>query len=248
MVYRFLSFGAGVQTTALLLMDEYDEVIFADTKGEWPETYAYLEKYTLPYVKEKGIKFTVLDQVVEDEKRGIVTRSLEEWCLQHRMAPSRLDRWCTDRFKIRRIRKYVKDRGQVPAISVMGISVDEIKRMHKPHWSEYRFEYPLIDKGLTREDCKQIILKNGFPLPPKSGCFYCPFQKRSQFAKLYFEHPELYEKARMMEERQHGFLKHKLIGTKSLGQLAEALGEGSSKLTEFIDEDPEECESGFCMV
>ena len=48
---RFLSFGGGVQTTSVLLMDQYDEIIFADTGNEMPETYDYMKRYIAPYVE-----------------------------------------------------------------------------------------------------------------------------------------------------------------------------------------------------
>ena len=49
----YLSLGAGVDTTAILLMpdimDKTDFILFADTGGENPETYEYLDKYLKPY-------------------------------------------------------------------------------------------------------------------------------------------------------------------------------------------------------
>ena len=244
---RFLSFGAGVQTTALLLMDSYDEVIFADTQGENPETYEYLEKYTLPYVKDKGIKFTILDAPVQNKEDGYESRSLEDWCLHYKSTPDRLHRWCTDKFKIRRIRKYISDSGQVPSICVIGYSADEAWRMHKPHWAEYTNEYPLIEKALTKKDCEQIILKSGLPVPPKSGCWYCPFAKKQKFAQLYYNHPELFERARQMEERSSGFPRWTLKD-KPLSRITESLGEGSMKLDLFIEAEPDECDEGVCFV
>ena len=57
---RILSFGGGLQTTALAIMVakgelEVDEVIFADTGAEKPETYWYMENYTKPMLEEVGI-------------------------------------------------------------------------------------------------------------------------------------------------------------------------------------------------
>ena len=52
----YLSLGAGVDTTAILLMpdvmDKTDFVMFADTGGENPETYSYLERYIKPYLEK----------------------------------------------------------------------------------------------------------------------------------------------------------------------------------------------------
>ena len=59
---RFLSYGAGMQTFALLVMAEQsdiqiDEVVFADTGGEHPETYAHIEKVAKPICDRMGIPF-----------------------------------------------------------------------------------------------------------------------------------------------------------------------------------------------
>lgn len=245
MSYRFLSFGVGVQSTALLLTGIYDEIIFADTQGEHPETYEYLQAYVLPYVKEKGIKFTVLDTPVSDSKNFEATRSLEEFCLRRRMTPSRMQRWCTERFKISRIAKYIKDSGHKPATAVMGISWDEMHRMHTSHSRAYSFEYPLVDKHLTREDCRQTIIKQGWPVPPKSGCFYCPFKSLSGWKVLYQNHPELYNRARNLEESQMHYPKYTLAGKSSLARLAVRFGEGNQSLDDFAEEP---CDSGYCMT
>jgi hypothetical protein len=246
MAYRFLSFGGGVQSTALLLMDSYDEVIFADTQGEHPETYDYMAKFHLPYVKEKGIKFTVLDDPVNDRRTGIATKSLEEFCLTRKMTPSRQNRWCTERFKIRRIARYIKEGGHKPAIAVMGISWDEMHRMHTSHSRAYSFEYPLVDKRMTREDCRKVIINHGWPVPPKSGCWYCPFQRLAGWRELYFKHPDLYKRAQRMEEQQSHFPNYVLAGNgMTLERMAGRFGKGSMSLDEFGGEP---CDSGACFT
>ena len=62
MKITFLSFGAGVQTTAMLIMlaqgkIHADAVIFADTGAEHPETYDYIERYDKPLCEKMGIPF-----------------------------------------------------------------------------------------------------------------------------------------------------------------------------------------------
>ena len=62
---RFLSYGAGMQTFALLVMAEQgeiqiDEVVFADTGAEHPETYEHIEKVAKPICERIGIPFTTV--------------------------------------------------------------------------------------------------------------------------------------------------------------------------------------------
>lgn len=62
---RVLSLGGGTQSCALALMSaagdlpKLDHIIFADTQGELPETYAYLD-YLRPIVEAAGIGFHVI--------------------------------------------------------------------------------------------------------------------------------------------------------------------------------------------
>ena len=43
---QIASFGCGVDSVAgLLLKSDYDEIIFADTLDELPETYAYMDYF-----------------------------------------------------------------------------------------------------------------------------------------------------------------------------------------------------------
>ena len=215
----------------------------ADTQGEHPETYEYIDKYVEPYIKEKGIRFTTLVTPVHDGKGIAPTASLEEFCLARKMTPSRMNRWCTERFKIKRIANYVRDSGHRPAIAVMGISWDESHRIHESHSRVYSFEYPLVDKRLTREDCERIIQNYGWPVPPKSGCFYCPFQRLRGWRDLYHRHPDLFKRARNLEESQQHYPRYVLAGNGStLAKIAVSLGEGSMKLDDFGDS----CKDGYC--
>jgi len=64
-VIRVLSLGGGTQSCALALMSaagdlpKLDHVIFADTQGELPETYEYLD-YLRPIVEQAGIGWHVV--------------------------------------------------------------------------------------------------------------------------------------------------------------------------------------------
>jgi len=38
----------------------------------------------------------------------------------------------------------------------------------------FSYWYPLMEWGLDREKCKQIIANAGLPVPVKSACWFCP--------------------------------------------------------------------------
>src|SRR5208282_5807887 len=115
-------------------MDSYDEIIFADTGNELPETYKYLKDYIEPYCDVKRIPFVTVK----------AKETLEQFCLRRKTIPSTRFRFCTRDYKIRPIQRYLRKSGYpLPAISVMGISFDELRRMRTNHPDEWTYEYPL---------------------------------------------------------------------------------------------------------
>ncbi|MBA7628104.1 hypothetical protein ES703_35574 [subsurface metagenome] len=186
---KYLSFGAGVNSTALLLLlldaGEEFEAIFCDLGLELPETYDYLEM-----IRREIAPVTFI------EGRSEPGRTLYEHCVYYRNFPTRRWKWCADRFKIKPINRFYEK----PCVSFVGIGSDE---SHRPTVKivdpgiEKRF--PLIEEGLTREDCKAIIEKHGLPIPNRSGCYICSSQRASQWRELYINHHELYERAKHLE-------------------------------------------------
>lgn len=65
MKHTFLSYGAGTQTFSLLVLAEQgkisiDELVFADTGLEKPETYSHIEDVAKPICERIGIPFTTV--------------------------------------------------------------------------------------------------------------------------------------------------------------------------------------------
>jgi len=301
---RFLSYGAGMQTFALLVMAEkgdleIDEVIFADTGAEHPETYEHIEKVAKPICERVGIPFVAVrmrkevDDIsmlgrgqLEDYKRMLESTSKlksqaerrhahREYVIQHniprkivtslrdeiiarRRVPSinPSTRWCTSDAKIIPIyRDYIRsaqERGEYvkPAIAVIGLGYEELFRMYKPHLSEYTVEYPLIQRKMKRKDCIEYIKRNGYEVPPKSGCYFCPFQGVKEWADLRNKHPDLFEDAMRLEEMDMNYPSYGLFPKK--GWTLRRLNGYLSNMvqTTLLDEDYREemqCEqAGYC--
>ena len=57
----------------------------------------------------------------------------------------------------------------------IGISFDEAIRI-KPSFEDWQVNrWPLVERGMTRQDCLRWLERNAYPLPPKSACIGCPF-------------------------------------------------------------------------
>jgi hypothetical protein len=55
--------------------------------------------------------------------------------------------------------------------------------------------YPLIDRRMTRHDCMQWLARQGYEIPPKSACIFCPYRSNAGWRQLRDSQPEEWAKA-----------------------------------------------------
>lgn len=203
---HILSFGGGVNSAALMVWltqhnRPLDEVVFADTGVELPETYQYLplvESYLSPY----EIPLTIIPARV----RG---RDLYETCWDRKVIPSTIWRWSTRDFKVKPLHRYYRSLN-TPINQYLGIAYDELDRMRSSPTPNIRNLYPLVEQRMTRADCVVLIEEAGLPLPVKSSCFFCPFSSLDRWKWLYENHPDLYQRAVALEENSKHFPSQRL--------------------------------------
>jgi hypothetical protein len=189
---NYLSMGFGVNSVALyLLMQDLGiefEAIFINHGSDWPETYEYAD-----YFIDSGRPVTV----VIPEYMGAST--LLEYCQKKRMTPNRMRRWCTDQFKVRPLLKHM----QKPCFSHIGIDAGESHRAKISSNSGIEQRYLLIEHGIDRQGCVDLIKNHGLKIPMKSGCFFCPFQRIGQWRALRRKHPDLFCTAQSLEKNEN---------------------------------------------
>ena len=239
-VARVLCFGGGVQTTAQLLREPniYDYAVFADTGAEEPGTYAHIQKYIRPFCKANDVEFVV----VKHPKN-----TLEEHCLSRRKFPIMSRRWCTSEYKISPINRFLRTLGATadrPAVIDLGFSIDEVQRAASEDKVEYAYQnYPLVYDHISRDDCKEIITRHGWPVPVKSACDFCMYHRPSHFAKMLRDNPKRFREIMAMEENAYGFPKYTLIPQTTLRNLM------NSRKLRLVTDDAEPqggCQSAFC--
>ena len=160
------------------------------------------------------------------------------------------NRQCTVDFKIRVIERWQRQHGATKnnrAVIGLGISMDEIQRMRNDsRIPTQTLEYPLIDLRLTRNDCRNIIADAGLPIPPKSACWFCPFQKHSEWQDMRRDKPEMFQRAIELEEhindKRNALGRDRVYLHPSLVPLDQAVG---IQYTLFEDEP---CDSGYCFT
>ena len=193
---NYLSFGGGVNSVAMYLhlKDEAVEfeAIFVDHGTDRPETYEYVDMFI-----SKGNPITILKPLVQGFD------NLYEFCWFKKFIPDLRRRWCTDKFKIRPIYKYVEK----PCFCMLGIDFGEAHRARLSLRNGVENRFPLIEAEIDREGCKKIIKAHGLPVPRKSGCYICPFQRRGDWKDLRRTRPDLFCKAEQLENRKAEALK-----------------------------------------
>lgn len=224
-----VSYGAGVQSTALLVLAAQGYIphnifLFANVgeDSEHPASLRYFREVAMEYAASKGIKMhelfrepsrgrhkgerpSLVDAIMHADSKSIPIPIRGE-----NGAPG--SRSCTADYKVRVVAKWLKEHGATsenPARVAIGISTDEYQRATDKREEPFeRVEYPLLTlehrlagrMGASRNDCKRIIADAGLPIPPKSSCFFCPFHKPSVFADQARTEPDLFEKSCQLEE------------------------------------------------
>lgn len=197
---RVISLGWGVQSTTLAVMaalgdiDPVDVIIHADTTHERAATYEYAA-YLTPWLEERGVRVVT----VKADETGVINRKGGVMIPAYIEDGGVFDRQCTSDWKVAPIRRWLQtNRNKGPVDMLLGISLDEYRRI-KPSGVKYiTNHYPLIDKRMTRQDCRMYLARAGVRTPPRSACVFCPFQSKNEWRSLAIED---YAKALMIDHK-----------------------------------------------
>lgn len=212
---RAFSFGGGVQSTAALVLAARGEIefplfIFANVgeDSENPATLDYVETHAKPYAERHGIELCEVRRRRRDGSAETLMQRIER---DTRSVPIPMrsaggaagHRNCTAEFKIRVIAKELKRRGATaahPATTGLGISVEEWSRMRSDSGIPWQtLAYPLVEAGLDRQACVNVITRAGLPVPPKSSCYFCPFHRLNEWRRMRRERPDLFAASVVLE-------------------------------------------------
>ena len=126
-----------------------------------------------------------------------------------------IGRSCTEDYKILPIRKFLRNhcgikRGQKNATITqwIGISWDEIQRARESRVSWMQHRWPLLETKITRADCINWMRQKGYPTPPRSACYYCPFHSDTEWRRLRDDDPEHFAKAVKLDHELRHKIKH----------------------------------------
>lgn len=196
-VRHILGLSGGKDSTALAIYmrDRVPEMeyFFCDTGAELPETYEYLAKLEV-YLGKKIVRLSS-------------DRTFDHWLKVYRgTLPSPSMRWCTKVLKIEPLEKWI---GSSKAISYVGLRADEASR--KGYMSTKKnlmSVFPFIDDGLELADIERLLVESGVGKPSyyewrsRSGCYFCFYQRKSEWIGLADKHPALFQNAIRYEQKK----------------------------------------------
>jgi hypothetical protein len=223
---KILSYGGGLDSFAMLLDairrgELPDVAIFVDVAdgspdrdpqdpGEWPGTYRHIRETVMPLCAKLGIGFVWLtseDYPIRD------ARSLFSWLWARKQIPvSGPNRLCTTIAKVERFERWAKDTYGGQELEVwIGFDAAELDRVaNDPNqgkrgrkaiaWRRNRF--PLVEQGLCRCRCQELVEAAGYPVPRKSACTFCCYATKADFRTLRAELPETFALVAELEERK----------------------------------------------
>ncbi|MGW1993227.1 hypothetical protein [Embleya sp. NPDC001921] len=217
---RVLSLGAGVQSTALLLLSAqgriptYDLAAFADTGWEPARVHTHLDRIETEIARPAGIevvRVTAGDVRAEGLARGFVTMPV------HIVHPDGTrgigQRQCTKQYKLDELKRLVRERLGYPhprkvpdgvyALQDVGISRDELHRAKDSRRRYLVNNFPLLDlpgaadghTGWTRTDCRRYLRAHGWASTPRSACIGCPMHTDPEWRQLRDDHPDEWAQA-----------------------------------------------------
>ena len=263
---NIISLGAGVQSSTMALMAAKGELtpmpvaaIFADTGDEPASVYKWLDwlETQLPFptyrVKHGEEPLSVIASRVRLSKAGnnYTKGAIPAFTANpDGKSTGLMMRQCTSDFKIIPIQRKIRELSKKqPVTQWIGIAFDEVIRMKPSRIKYITNRWPLVEKKMTRQSCLAWMAKNGYPIPPRSACVFCPYHRDSEWQRLKVQEPEEFLKAVEFEKSLQGAMaqvptfRGKVFLHRSLKPISEVVFVDKSQPELFNNE----CE-GMCGV
>ncbi|MGW6393089.1 hypothetical protein ACWFR1_21850 [Streptomyces sp. NPDC055103] len=178
-------------------LPKVDYAIFADTGWEPEAVYTHLDRLDREIAKPAGIPIlrvtsgNIRNDALDPDHRFA---SMPLFILNKDGRPGMTRRQCTGEYKVKPIKKKVRDLLGYPyptrvpkgvfTEQWIGISTDEFHRAKDADVKYMRNLHPLIGMGWSRADCIHYLTSLGLSDTPKSSCLGCPFHGNAQWRNI----------------------------------------------------------------
>lgn len=192
-------FSAGVSSfvAAYLEKDTIDKVMYCHIEEQHPDTLRFVKHCE----KALGIEIEILQSRYKSVKNVITA---------HRFINSRYGAKCTEILK-KRVRKEW-EYGKTDLTYIWGYDASERHRAEQTEelYTEHQHVFPLIERGLTKEDCHGILRQLGIKRPAmydmgyrNNNCIGCVKGGMGYWNKIRVDFPEVFAE-RALQEREIG--------------------------------------------
>jgi hypothetical protein len=209
------SCGGGTQSAAIAALivqgklPKPDLSAISDTGREASQTWRYFELVLKPELAKVGVELHRLPHSFDGT--GLNTVDLYSGADGDTvLMPMFTDisgeigqtsKFCSNEWKSRPLERFYKSKGFTAGEIWIGFSIDELQRMRgfdpRQKWNH---AYPLVDLRMTRGDCIALVERMGWPTPPRSSCWMCPYRSDSEWKHLKATDPEDFEMAVALEK------------------------------------------------
>lgn len=206
-----ISWGLGLQSTTMCVMSALgdlpptDFVIFCDTGWERSYSYDILKFYSQWMDNHDLANYTVYTSNLRDD---MLTGNIS-MPLYNGKGKGMLKRQCTGTYKIIPFRQKVRQllglsyKGPVKKYIVnvqLGITTDEIERIAPSDSQWLKNTFPLVDLGMSREDCTEYLKAKSLPIPGKSSCVGCMYHNDLYWFNMRTNSPTEFKDACQFDE------------------------------------------------
>lgn len=176
------------------------EYFFCDTGKELREVYEYINRLEA-YLGKRVIRLPKeLDGSLNDFDHLLK--------LNGSFLPSPQARWCTRKMKLEPFEKFIEGSN---AINYVGIRYEEsfYRQGYQPlvgGKEQIETKFPFVEDKIEYQDVLNILEEAGLGVPEyykwrtRSGCYFCFYQRPSEWIGLYEKHPDLFEEAMKYEK------------------------------------------------
>lgn len=234
----WISAGVSSFIASYLLKDEIDDFIYIDISDQHPDSIRFIKDCEQALGRE--IKILTSENY----------RSVEDVCRANKFICSPSGCKCTQILKKRVRKKWEYEHRDYEITYIWGFDCTETKRAERlvESMPEFNHKFPLIDKGLTKEDCHGICVNRLHIKRPimydlgysNNNCIGCLKGGKGYWNKIRVDFPEVFNKrAKMERDIGISILRE---GEKKL--FLDELDPGAGRISEEI---MDEC-SIFCMM
>lgn len=220
---RVAWFSAGVSSFVAAYLSSPDRIVYINVAEQHPDTLRFLADCE-----------TLLGRGIEVIGSMDYCQSVHEVIKRDKFVSGPYGARCTLMLKKRVRQEWERKNATTETVYVWGYDADERKRAERlERASEFDCEFPLIERGLTKQDCHGIAAKLGLKRPkmydlgyPNNNCVGCVKGGKGYWNKIRKDFPDVFK--RMAElEREIG---HSCINGVFLDELDQNAGRMSDEI------------------